>query len=217
MELFLVGSFWFWAICVVEAAWLLRFLHEENGWGTGLSLIGLGVVLWFFGDFNVFAWAWTNPLFMLECIGAYLVLGAVWSLSKWKMLCVDLRDTFQEVKKDFRIKNKITKDTIPPNLRSKWLDFLNDSNWGKNRWLRGRINGIEDVIPKPSEYKTAILYWLGYWPLSILWFFFHDMIERIFDWIYKTFTRVYHSIARSTFAGIPDDFGGNDENSGPKP
>ena len=212
LGLFLVGSFWFWALCVVEFFWLLKSLHSEDGWGIGLSLLGVGLILWLLGDFNVFAWAWVNPLFMLECVGAYLVLGVVWSLSKWKMLCVDIRTMLQEAKIDFRSKYEITEDTIPLDLRGKWGEYLGNQDWG---WLPGRgrynrsIRSIEDVIPHPKDYKATILYWLGYWPLSMLWFFFHDMIERVFTWIYRTFSRLYRSIARGTFAGISDDFGGD--------
>ncbi len=214
-ELFLVGSFWFWALCVIEVAWLLRSLHEESGWGIGMSLVGLGVVLWLFGDFNVFAWAWMNPLFMLECVGAYLVLGVVWSLSKWKMLCNDIRTIVQEARVDFRKEHKIAQETIPVDLRGKWGEYLGNRDWSelpRRGRYHGAISSIEDVIPHPRDYKATILYWLGYWPLSMIWFFFHDMIERVFNWIYQTFSKLYRSIARNTFAGIPDDFGGKDEN-----
>ena len=216
LELFLVGSFWFWVICAVETAWLLRALHDESGWGIGMSLLGLGVVLWLFGDFNVFAWAWVNPIFMLECVGAYFVLGVVWSLSKWKMLCVDIRTILKEAKIDFKNEHKIKEDTIPPSLREKWTDYLSRRDWSSTsgyRW-RGPIKSIEDIIPKAREHKATILYWLGYWPLSMLWFFFHDMIERLCDYIWQTFHKVYQSIARGTFAGIPDDFANDESNEG---
>lgn len=246
-ELFLIGSFWFWAVIFVETFWLLRCLHEESGWGIGLSLFGLGILLWLFGDFNIFTWAWYNPIWLLECAVGYLVIGTIWSLTRWKMLCVDVRDQLNEVKEEFRLKHEISGAIIPDKLRSDWRDYLSNQCW--EQWEQfGRYrnsirsksvaklgyieatrqyidrlqrnvaateskSSMEDIIPQPREFKARILYWLGYWPLSMLWFFFHDIIERVFNRIYKTFSRLYQSIARGTFAGIPDDLGGDGDSS----
>ena len=176
-ELFLVDSFWFWAILVVESGWLIRCLYEESGAGIGGSLGGLSVILWLFGDFNVFYWIWDNPVFLLECFCAYLVIGAIWSIIRFKLLCTDARDLLEDTKQKFKDAHKIT-GAIPDNVREEWRNFAGHRDWPGNRYLNC-IRSIEDVIPKPRENKATIMYWMAYWPLSMLWFFFHDMIERI--------------------------------------
>lgn len=202
-ELFLIGTFWFWALIAVEFFWLLACLHQENGWGIGLSLLGLGAILWLFGDFNVFAWIWTNPILMLECAAGYLLIGVGWSLSRWKMFCVDVREVLQETRSEFLRDKKITE--ITDEHRDDWRDRLRNATWPHTQKSWRSIDSIDDIIPQAGEHKGTIMYWMGYWPLSMLWFFLHDMIERFFTAIYRKLKRLFQSIAQATFAGIQDD------------
>lgn len=208
-ELFLVGSFWFWAIIIVEAFWLIRCLCVESGPGIGGSLTFLAVVLWLFGDFNIFSWIWYNPVLLLECAAGYAVLGVIWSVVRFKLLCTDARDMLEDVKQEFKDQHEITGE-IPADMRIEWREFAGNINWpGSGKF--GVIQALEDIIPKARNNKATIMYWMGYWPLSMLWFFFHDMIERIVQRVYRYFVRLYDSIARNTFAGVHDDFGGDDK------
>ncbi len=205
LELFLIGSFWFWAIMVVEAGWLLYCLHEESGGGIGGSLVVLSLILLLFGDFNVFSWIWFNPVLMLECAAAYLIVGSIWSVVRFKLLCTDARDLLEDTKEEFKEEHKI-EGPIPADMREKWRKFAGSKSWpGSDRWSK-TISTIADVIPKPRNNKATILYWMGYWPLSMLWFFLHDMIERIVTRIYRAFAKMYEAIARNTFVGVDDDF-----------
>lgn len=207
-ELFLVGSFWFWAIIIVESFWLIRCLHEESGTGIGGSLIGLALLLWLFGDFNIFAWIYANPLPLLQYVAGYFVVGGLWSVIRFKLLCTDARDLLEETKQEFKEQHEIT-GGIPTNMREKWRKFAGSRTWPGNRWSTSMINSIEDVIPKPRENKATIMYWIGYWPLSVIWFFLHDVIERVVRACYRRLTKMFEAIARSTFAGVEDDFGGD--------
>ena len=128
------------------------------------------------------------------------------------MLCTDTRDLLDDARQTFKDNHQITGE-IPADMCEKWREYAGHQNWPGNsdRYRTTIIGTIADVIPKPRENKATIMYWLGYWPLSMLWFFFHDVIERIIQRIYRHFITMYERIARNTFAGIQDDFGEDDK------
>lgn len=175
-----------------------------------LSLLIVGVILWLFGDVNIFAWIGDNWLLFLETFGVYIVVGMLWSLIKWKLLCRKVRDKYYAVLAEFLKENSQKSEvltSIPEHLSEEWLNTLQNTCWSPwEEWTpRKQIDSIRDIIPKPNDHKSYLLFWLGYWPLSVLWFFLDDVIDKLFHYIYKFLSRIYQPIANSTFADVKDD------------
>ncbi|MHA2279790.1 MAG: hypothetical protein ACXAC5_02710 [Promethearchaeota archaeon] len=209
-ELFIVGTFWFWALIICEGLWLFGVSKHERGWASAVSLVLTALLLCFFGDVNIFAWIWQHPLMTVYYFIGYLVIGAAWSVVKWRLLCGDIRDKYLEVRKDFFADRNLTSGKpIPPEHQKDWIDRIRRTEWSDyfSRWSRNsdQIKSIKDIIPKAKDYKPHILFWMGYWPLSLFWFFLSDLLERLFDKIYRLMTSLFQMIANATFAGIPDD------------
>jgi len=208
LELFVVGTFWFWALIVAEVFWVFGFIKAERGGPAAGGLVVLALVLWLFGDFNVFAYIWAHPWEFAGGVGVYLGVGVVWSLAKWRMICGEIRDKFYDVRDRFMIKHKVT-ETIPAELSDKWLTELQNTDWttGTEEGWRRRtsINEVADIIPLARNHKDYITFWMGYWPISMFWFFLHDMIEKLFQRIYDFFAGMFQRIANSVFANIPDE------------
>jgi hypothetical protein len=206
LELFVIGSFWFWALIIAEVAWVFGFVKYERGGPAFAGLVVLALVLWLLGDFNVFAWIWANPWELLAGVGVYLGLGVVWSLAKWRLVCTEIRDKFYEVRTKFLEDNNLG-DAVPTDWSDRWLEELNNTTWSdrEDSWSRRKIRAIKDVIPLARNHKNYIMFWMGYWPISMFWFFLHDMIEKLFQRIYDFFAGMFQRIANGVFSGIPDE------------
>ncbi len=228
LGIFLVGSFWFWLLVGIETLFLFGAISANRGWPAGWSLLIFVLALWTLGDFNSFRWIYDNPVELLKYAGGYVALGVIWSLIKFKLICIDIKDAYVEIKSNFFQLHNI--DAVPPNhpkeqefvhrgqarednkesLHDKWIYALNEQTWpGPNDYTwrsRRKIYATHDVIPLASEYKDYIMCWGAYWPVSLLWFVLHDFVERTFRAIYEQISHWYQNIANATFASLKDDF-----------
>jgi len=162
-EFFLIGTGWFWALLISEAVWLFGWSKVENGPSVGISLIVVALALWLFGDFNVFAWVWSNLALTMKYAGGWIAVGVVWSVLKFRWKCTDVRDRYLELLETFKKNNNISTDQIPTELGNEWLNTLK-RHFHTTSW---NLTSIRDIIPKPSENKAHIAYWITYWPLSV--------------------------------------------------
>lgn len=86
--LFLIGTFWFYALILVAAAALIisTELDEAKSWGFWVVAATL-VVLYFCGNkqtFNdMFSWISANPGTTILIVAGYFVAGLVWAIMKW--------------------------------------------------------------------------------------------------------------------------------------
>ncbi len=221
LGIFLVGSFWFWALVGIETLFLFGAIRANRGWPAGWSLVIFVMALWVLGDFNSFKWIYENPIELLKYAGGYVALGVIWSLVKFKLICVDIRDAYVEIKAGFfqlyDIKSLPTENNpVPGNndstksLYDKWIDTLHSYDWpgpDDYNWKRRRqIYATANVIPSASQYKDYIMCWGAYWPVSLLCFVLHDFVERTFRVIYEQISHWYQNIANATFASLKDDF-----------
>lgn len=219
-ELFIIGGFWFWALLAGHAIWLLLASWKEIGWSASLSLIVFFVLMWLFGNFNIFYWIYTNPITFTACAAVYLVVGVLWSFGKWYLFLTDVKDAYSQIREEFKQSHNITGDVIPVRDLESWRNALSDeSKW--DRHLEGRhhfdrihrVTSTTDIIPKASNYKATIIFWMAYWPLSLLWSICSDFIERLFQRIYRTFQELYNRVAQHVFKNVRNDFAVAEQNS----
>jgi hypothetical protein len=60
---------------------------------------------------------------------------------------------------------------------------------------------------QPSRMKSDILFWMGWWPVSILAYLLDDPIKRLLEGIYKIFSGIYAKIAKDQAAEYLSDMG----------
>ena len=51
----------------------------------------------------------------------------------------------------------------------------------------------EDV--NPANHKSDLVFWMGYWPFSLLWFMIHQPIKRLFNFLYSKMNASYTAIS----------------------
>lgn len=194
-EYFVVGSLVFWATIVTWIAILWALLETEHDVLGLLSVVGFGCLMHFGFHVDILhlimsMWYWT-PL--------YFVVGALWAVWRWYLFATEQANKFVEMKMDWLQSQRVTGDTVPPELKEKWAAHLDNY---ENRELARP--------PLVRTHKSRIMGWIGYWPLSVLSWFFKDMLRGVVKAIYTYLHDWLQSIANAAFAKVrkdlPDDF-----------
>lgn len=182
MTIFAIGTFWFWTLLVVGFIVVTFFVERKdgNGWGALLSVIGLGLVLYFLGSRETFQhalrYAGHHPLTIVILAFLYFVTGTAWSIVKWY----------------FFLKKKQRNKDWPTD----WVKRDKDATgaWGPTEKI--------SVAPKAKDHRSDILLWMSWWPFSALWTLINDPVRKAFEWIFdqmeKTFDGISDRIFRSS-------------------
>lgn len=213
LELFVIsggGNVWFWLLVVFLAGILLASAREENGFMSFLAIATFVLSMLLFGDFNIFQYIYHNPLWLLVFLSSYIFVGTFWSMLKWKCFTSVAHDRYQELKRQFIKSNGISGENIPDDKKPYFVQYLKDAYVASWQWQQQQhylvICDLNDVIPKASDNKDKIIFWMSCWPSSVLWSIFHDLIEKTFRLIFEHLKKVYQSIAMSSFRNSKSDF-----------
>lgn len=212
-EILVVGTFWFWVLVTVEVVLLFSSVVYEKIGLAWTSIIIFSTLLWLFGDFNLVLFIIKNPVMSSACFAGYAILGSGWSIIKWYLFNGEIRESYDRIRDKFLLDNNISGNTIPPELKTSWREKLsNKDNWtqANNSWhtyvpKSYSVRKAEDIAPQLSDFRATIVFWISFWPVSMLWSILHNFIEKFFNMIYNRLRAVYASISRKTFAGIDRD------------
>lgn len=190
LELFVVGSFWFWALIAVELILLFVFVEYENGIGATISLVAFAALLQWCGNADLLGYMATHPWYIATSLAAYFLIGSVWGIIKWRLYCSDRLDAYEEMKSDFIRSKRLpaTTKVIPPEHRAEWKDRIERTR------KYGSDQTIADV-PLVRLHKAMILRWMTLWVVSMVWSFANDFLKRIFREIYRKLAAFLQTMA----------------------
>lgn len=117
----------------------------------------------------LFVYVKDNPGVVVFGAVSYLVLGVLWSFFRWYVYLKDYKRAKQEA-----LKAELT----------------------YNKTAVVRIS--EDYI-NPSNNKSRLISWMGYWPLSVSWFLVNKPVTRLYNWIFEKVSATYQQISNSVF------------------
>lgn len=196
VELFIFGSFWFWALVAAEIVLLFVFNELENGFGATISLGVFAAALQFMGGIDLIGYVVKHPIHILAALIAYFLLGTVWGVFKWRLFVLDRVEVFKEAFQRFLSSVGLPNDTkingLPIDVLNKWnkFDFKYDTRLGK------RIHGEEiSKVPSAKEHKGEILRWMSFWPFGVVWYVINDFVKGIFKAIYQRIAAFLQGIA----------------------
>lgn len=193
-ELFMVGTFWFWALIIAEIVLLFMFVEYENGVGATVSLIVFAAALQWFGDTDIIGFVVANPLKLVAIVASYFLLGAIWGTAKWWIFVRDRLEEYEELRDDFlRNKGLPTGQTVPVTYRQEWKQMLERSR----SYRDGRTLS---EAPRARDNKGRIMRWMSFWPVSMLWSFLDDFVKRVFKTIYYRIANFLQRISDNMFA-----------------
>jgi hypothetical protein len=203
-ELFVLGSFGFWALVVIASVILLYCAENDRGGLATLTVIGSLCLLNWCGNIPVFSYIWHNPLAIIPGIAGYFVLGTLWGIGKWYFYVREQLARYYEVKQKFIDNKKLSisvYDAIPEELKEEWVmairSFYDD--------YCGHYAVVE-VNPKIAKHKMQMYVWIAYWPWSFVWTMINDPVRKIFRAIYNRIAGMLQAISDSLFKDTKKDF-----------
>ncbi len=91
LELFIVGTFWFWALLALGFVVVLASVVNECPVAAFLFTASVLCLLTFCGDSQIFQSVFNNPWKVAAGVLAYAFLGFPWACFKWWLRLLDLR------------------------------------------------------------------------------------------------------------------------------
>ena len=201
LELFIAGTFWFWALVAVEIILLFLFVEWENGVSATISLVVFGCLLQFFGNVDIIGFVVANPLQLLAVVGAYFLLGSVWGIVKWYIFCRDRLEEYHDLKAEFLRSKGLpekTDEPIPSQYRAEWKKKLE----GRKGYSGSRLL---NEAPLVRNYKAKVVRWMSFWPISLIWSLINDFVKRICNAIYLRIAKFLQRVSDNIFSGVQDD------------
>lgn len=102
MQLFLFGTFWFWALIVVSLIITVRLVEtfDPHEVWAGFTILITLVLLAIFGNWeffkNILIFIQDNPLIIVGYVLIYIIIGIGWSFFKWYAYLRKKRDYYRE-------------------------------------------------------------------------------------------------------------------------
>lgn len=202
LELFVIGTFWFWALLVLEVIILFAFVEYENGVGATISLIIFACCLQWLGDVDLLGFVFGNPLQLFICVASYFFIGAIWGTIKWWIFCRDRLEEYHELKEEFLISKGLPAGTkvMPQEHKVEWKRKLENY-----RGYAFRNVGNLSEAPRVKRNKIRIVRWMSFWPVSMIWSIINDFVKRIFKSIYYEISSYLQHISDNMFGDVQDD------------
>ena len=81
---FILGSFMWWIISGGSLILFFWAIDGENFTWVTVNVVLYAVFLAFLGKVDYLGWVKDHPIYMLTGVIAYIPIGIVWSITKWK-------------------------------------------------------------------------------------------------------------------------------------
>lgn len=174
--------------------------YMEKGTGAFLSLAALTLGLYAFGGVDPLGAAIAHPWLSIALVAGYFAAGSFWSLFKFRLYAGRMKGVFAELKSSWlESEGAASIEALDPAKLAKFRKFSSER---MNSLAKGQCYPLQ-----PSRMKADILFWMGWWPVSILAYLLDDPIKRLLEAIYRMFSGLYAKIAREQAAEYLADMG----------
>lgn len=150
---------------------------DEFGWGTTILVSGIVCFSWLGAGINPFTWVWGNLADLSLFLLAYFAIGALWSVAKWFLFLLKLRDQLKE----------------------------NIASWEKRKQQKQGPKPRRPEASFATNSKGRIMGWIGHWPFSMLGSLIGDILTRILKSIYNVLSGVYDRMSKSIFSEFNEE------------
>lgn len=108
LELFVLGSFWFWVLLVVTFGLLTGYVNrnkDDDGKIATFFFVASLALFFFLGNkdlfFSLLDYIKNKPLGFIGYVAGYLSIGAVWSIVKWYYFLIDYKNKYLSEKSNY--------------------------------------------------------------------------------------------------------------------
>ena len=197
------GLLWWAMIGVVFVTMLVALEKESYGWLWGIGIITL-LAHEFLSDFSPIGYIVANPMTIVYGVIGYLVVGMNWGFVKWWFFTRAAATAYREAR-DRKYPNMPAGEMLTPEQRERLFnDFVIPSKY---------VPILTDR--RVSNYKTRIITWVTYWPISMFWTLLNDPIKMLVKFLYHrvikagmiaiTQMNINGSMAEELYGSVEDD------------
>lgn len=215
MEFIVLGGILFWIITALLLAGVFTSIYQDNGsWATG-SLVFYFVIMLVFGQFNMIGFISANPIILLIVLASYFIAGIFWTFMKWRFYVSDERRKFDDHKEEWLENQGISDGKITDDLKARWTDEARNyacncsespiNNTFKNE-LKTGTQIVNSIKPRVRRNKSKIIFWLTYWPFSLVYALLYDATVAAWNYIYHGIGKRLQKISDNKFQDIDADF-----------
>jgi hypothetical protein len=177
------------AVIGVSIAAILVSSFMEKGAYAFLGLIGLGFGMVYYAHANPLSFVMDHPLYVAAFVAGYLAVGVFWSLAKFRLYTGELKNKFSDFKQSFLSERQVsTIEALDPTQ----LDEFRTS--AQRAMSRAARYGTYPVLPQ--QHKATILFWMAYWPVSVVAYLLNDPIKKLLNMLYRVFSGRFTRIAQ---------------------
>ncbi len=195
LELFVIGTLWFWLYAAVVFAVLVALTESEKpGWALSTIIASTVLVTWANGG-SPLTWVAHHPVTVVVLVVAYFVGGVLNARYKWGKVVYGKRRELNEEIEKFLKDHGIEGTVIPPELEEKWFSRISIHRYA--------AEGILSYKPRLRDHKGQIITWMAYWPWSVFWTLLNDPIRWAFEEIYALIHGWFQSVADDAFKDAP--------------
>ena len=137
-----------------------------------VELFALLLAAWVLvANFALFTYIRNHPWQIVMGLAAYFAIGAAWSVVNW---------WFAETSRARRARDEFKR-------RPRVSIALTWEEWSANKRT------------SPANYQSDILWWISFWPFSVVWTLLNDPFRRLCRRIYDELQGVYQRITDSVW------------------
>lgn len=210
----LAASVFFLPVIAVLVLLVWITAERESGWAVILTL-GAGFLA--YHGFPSLVAFFSSPLNVALTVGGYLALGIAWSFMKWYMVInkvktkfILLRDKYladQGLKDGYFTTEVDESDKVNVKRHAEYANhilnaFGHNAGYSSLAHVTTAQAAIRHIRPKAANHKASILFWIGYWPFSVVWFIISDMVREAAEWIYARVAGTFQRLSDRMFADL---------------
>ena len=158
---------------LVAMCWLVE--GSEHSVGATVALALVLVILQLFTDVHPFTYILNDPLRAAVIAAAYVAVGIGYLWYKWSSYT---------------------------RMAARYIKAYMAEHPSAASNEAARYLGYRSAPLKVNDYRTRIMGWMIYWPLSLAWTLLNDPIRRLYDAIYNCIAKSLQEISNRAFSDI---------------
>ena len=155
----------FLGLLALSVVYTIATERDTHGFAIFATILGIGLFWKSIVALGAIAWP-----FILTGVGAYLLIGGIWSVFRWLKYC----------------QNYIAKN--PYNTA------MNDYSSGREVRLTAQEYFSKKL--RPSEHKSRLIGWIVYWPWSLIWNIAGDTLTAIYDALANVYQKTADAVIK---------------------
>jgi hypothetical protein len=213
------ASMFFLPVLALLVLFTWIFAERESGWAVILT-VAVGLLV--FNGFPQLTEFFSHPTNVVATIAGYVVFGVLWAFTKWYMVLnktktkfITFRTNYLESKnfdagyfskpapsastlmKHTPEEEKIIKD------HADYIEAIGKAFGNHSVRQPATVqDAIKNIRPLASRHKSSIMFWIGYWPFSVIWFLISDLVREFAEFVYNKIAGTFQRLSDRMFSNL---------------